>query len=266
MTVQLFCGDCLEIMPMLAEKSIDAVICDPPYGTTSAKWDFIIPLELMWQNLLRISKKNAAMVLFCSQPFTSDLITSKKILFRHSWIWNKKQSGSFFNAKYGPLRITEDVAVFAIQKPAYYPIMRNGKMRLKGGAKSPCKTASNGLMTFETINDEYFPVNILEFPNCANKQDNVHPTQKPVELMEYLIKTYTQEGETVLDFTCGSGSTGVATVNLGRNFIGIEKDPQYFEIAKERIAEAERRKNNEFFVKKPDAPTLFDFILEDKKQ
>jgi DNA modification methylase len=265
MTVQLFCGDCLEIMPKLADKSIDAVICDPPYGTTSAKWDFIIPLESMWAELIRLSAKQSPILLFCSQPFTSDLIVSNKKMYRHSWIWNKKQSGSFFNAKFGPLRITEDIAVFSEEKPSYYPIMTKGKMRMKGGAKEPCKTASNGLMSYSTFNNEYYPTNILEFPNCSNKQDNVHPTQKPVELMEYLIKTYTREGETVLDFTCGSGSTGVAAVNLGRSFIGIEKDPQYFEIAKERIAEAERRKNNEFFVKKPTAPTLFDFMLEDKQ-
>ena len=265
MTIQLFCGDCLEIMPTLPDKSVDAVICDPPYGTTSASWDFVIPLEAMWATVKRVCKLQAPIVLFCSQPFTSNLITSNQKQYRHSWIWNKKQSGSFFNAKFGPLRITEDVAVFSQEKPTYYPIMRSGKMRVKGGAKSPCKTASNGLMTYEALNDEYFPINILEFPNCAHKQENVHPTQKPVDLMEYLIKTYTQEGETVLDFTCGSGSTGVACVNTGRNFIGIEKDPRYFEIAKERIAEAERRKNNEFFVKKPDSPTLFDFMLEDKQ-
>jgi DNA modification methylase len=276
MTVQLFCGDCLEIMPTLADKTIDAVVCDPPYGTINCSWDSIIPLEIMWIELNKKVKKNGAIAIFCSQPFTSKLIMSNPKMFRYCWVWDKNSAGNILIAKYQPLKFTEDIAIFSKDSHFYLPqFLRGFKDRTmekptekKGDIFSGIKSNSFFKTTTNKPGDARYPSNIIRIEKQASECCNakaVHPTQKPVELMEYLIKTYTQEGETVLDFTMGSGSTGVACVNLGRNFIGIEKDPQYFEIAKERIAEAERRKNNEFFVKKPDAPTLFDFMLEDKQ-
>jgi site-specific DNA-methyltransferase (adenine-specific) len=191
----------------------------------------------MWEQLKRIIKPNGAIVLFGSQPFTSALIMSNPKMFKHHWIWNKKQMGNFANAKYMPLKIQEEIVVFADGRVKYYPQMRKGKMRKKGGGKKRTETMNNFIKPEHfTVNDDYFPVNILEdFPNCANKTGRQHPTQKPVALMEYLIKTYTNEGEIVLDFTMGSGTTGVACKNLNRRFIGIELDEKYFEIAKTRI-------------------------------
>jgi site-specific DNA-methyltransferase (adenine-specific) len=268
MTVQLFCGDCLEIMPKLADKSIDAVICDPPYGTTACKWDSVIPFAPMWEQLKRIIKQNRAISLFSSQPFTSALVMSNPKMFRYQWVWDKKIPSGMTYSRFQPMRQHEDILVFSTDNAAYYPqIILRDKPIKSGGQKnlnSQSTTIDNYKVDgFKRTYEFKNPTTILTFDKV--RKDSVHPTQKPVELMEYLIKTYTQERETVLDFTCGSGSTGVAAVNLGRSFIGIEKDPRYFEIAKERIAEAERRKNNEFFVKKPTAPTLFDFMLEDKQ-
>lgn len=267
MTVQLFCGDCLEIMPTIAEKSVDAVICDPPYGTTSCAWDSAIPLEPMWEQLKRIIKPSGAIVLFGSQPFTSALVMSNIKMFRYCWVWDKALSTGFLNAKKMPLRQTEDICIFYRSLPTFKPqmIMR-GKIRCKNTSHGrDSDVYRKGLISIPKFNNIYYPTTLLRISNASRGGDKIHPTQKPVALMEYLIKTYTNEDETVLDFTAGSGTTGVACVNTNRSFIGIEKDPQYFEIAKERIAEAERRKNNEFFVKKPTAPTLFDFMLEDKQ-
>jgi site-specific DNA-methyltransferase (adenine-specific) len=166
-------------------------------------------------------------------------------MFKHQWIWNKKQSGSFANAKFAPLKIFEEINVFAHGKVTYFPQMKTGKPRKKGGAKKPCETMSKCLVGYSTFNDQYYPVAIIEFPNCSNRKENVHPTQKPVALMEYLIKTYTNEGEIVLDFTMGSGTTGVAAVNLKRDFIGIELDKGYFDIAQARIKAAEEAYAND---------------------
>ncbi len=265
MTVQLFCGDCLESMKEIESGSIDAIITDPPYGTTACKWDSIIPLEPMWEQLKRIIKPSGAIVLFGSQPFTSALVMSNIKMFKYMWAWLKSNATNFLNAKKQPLRCFEDVILFCGGQSTYNPEMVDRGIR-KVSRRVGTKTDVYGKADKETLYDSTarYPTQLIEMPNRTD--DKFHPTQKPVALMEYLIKTYTNENETVLDFTCGSGSTGVAAVNLGRNFIGIEKDPQYFEIAKERIAEAERRKNNESFVKKPTAPTLFDFMLEGKKQ
>lgn len=243
---KIYNGDCLEVMENIPDKSVDMILCDLPYGITgrkseASKWDNIIPFEDMWKQYNRIIKHNGAIVLFGREPFSSKLVSSNYKGYKHKWVWNKKQSGSFQNAKYMPLQIEEDILVFTSngEKVNYYPIMRKGKMRKKGGSKVKNKL-TNELGFSESYNDEYYPVNILEFPN--KRIGKVHPTQKPVDLLEYLIKTYTNEGELVLDNCMGSGSTGVACVNTNRKFIGIELDENYFNIAKERIEEAVKKK------------------------
>ena len=235
-------GDCLSLMKMLLDESVDAIICDPPYGTTQCKWDSIIPFDLMWNELNRIIKPNGAIVLFGSQPFTSKLIVSNIKNYKHKWIWNKKQSGSFINAKFMPLQIDEDIIIFANGRVNYYPIMRKGKMRKRGGAKETNNAIGlNGLKEgYSNYSDLYYPINIYELANPRKKK--FHQAEKPIELMEYLIKTYTNENETVLDFTMGSGTTGVACVNLNRNFIGIELDENYFNIAEMRIKQSAKAK------------------------
>jgi site-specific DNA-methyltransferase (adenine-specific) len=234
---QLLQGDCLELMPELADKSIDMILCDLPYGTTACKWDVIIPFEPLWAQYKRIIKDNGAIVLFGREPFTSKLIVSNLNCYKHKWVWNKKQMGNYANAKYMPLQIEEDIVVFAKGRVNYYPEMRTGKLRKKGGGKKQCMSMSSFIKPEHfTVNDQYYPVNLLEdFPNCSNKNGRVHPTQKPVPLLEYLIKTYTNEGDLVLDNCMGSGSTGVACKNLDRDFIGMELNEKYCEIAKNRI-------------------------------
>jgi len=216
-------------MKDIPDQSVDMCLTDPPYGTTACKWDNIIPFEPMWEQLKRIVKPSGAICLFGSEPFSSRLRLSNIKMFKYDWIWNKSQSGNPFMAKKQPLKIYEIISVF--NSHTYRPIMRPGKMRIKGGG-SGFKVFGN---TTANINDEYYPTSIINFSNCANKSKKLHPTQKPVALLEYLIKTYTLEGETVLDFTMGSGSAGVAAKNLNRKFIGIEKDENYFNIAKNRI-------------------------------
>lgn len=228
--IELKCGDCLEIMKDIQDKSIDMILCDLPYGTTACKWDNIIPFELLWEQYNRIIKDNGAIVLFGSEPFISNLIVSNIKDFKYKWIWNKKQTGNPFLCKKQPLKIYEEIAIF--HSKIYYPQMRKGKLRQKGGGKRDNLFVGN--ITLKT-NDEYYPTAIIDFPNCRDKGGRLHPTQKPVDLLEYLIKTYTNENETVLDNCMGSGSTGVACVNTNRNFIGIELDQNYFNIAKERI-------------------------------
>jgi site-specific DNA-methyltransferase (adenine-specific) len=232
--IHLMQGDCLELMREIPDGSVDMVLADPPYGTTACKWDTVIDLPAMWAELKRIIKPNGAIVMTASQPFTTTLISSNIKMFKYCWVWDKKQGGNPLNAKRQPLRITEDVVVFNIKK--YIPQMRTGRLRKKGGITKQPETTGKVDLDFSSYNDQYYPTNILRIPNCSNKKSRVHPTQKPVALMEYLIKTYTNEGETVLDFTMGSGTTGVACVNTGRNFIGIELDQAYFEIAKKRIS------------------------------
>lgn len=239
--IKLYHGDCLEIMDRIIENNIkvDMILCDLPYGTTMAKWDVIIPFDKMWQRINLLMKNNGAIVLFGTQPFTSELIHSNIKKFKHQWIWNKANGTNFMKLKYQPNKIHEDIVVFEKngEKVNYYPIMTKGKMRTKGNNKAYTpETFSNHTKT-KTKNDLYYPKSILEFSNAGRtgKSKKVHPTQKPVELLEYLIKTYTLEGETVLDFTMGSGSTGVACQNTNRNFIGIELDEKYFDIAKDRI-------------------------------
>lgn len=225
-------GDCLEKMKEIPDKSVDMILCDLPYGTTACKWDTIIPFKPLWEQYNRIVKPNGAIVLFGSEPFSTLLRYSNLKMYKYDWIWNKKIAGNPFIAKHQPLKTFENIIVFSKGKLKYNPQMTTGKMRKKGGGKSKL---FNVECTSNT-NDLYYPVAILEFSNA--KRNQLHPTQKPVALLEYLIKTYTNEGETVLDNCMGSGSTGVACLNTNRSFIGIELDENYFNIANERIEKA----------------------------
>ena len=229
--VWLMKGDCLERMKEIPSGSADMILADVPYGTTACAWDSIIPLEPMWEQLKRIIKPNGAIVMSASQPFTTTLIASNMKMYRHQWVWNKNNSAGFVTAKIRPMAICEDILVFGAAKVNYYPQMTTGKMRKKGGYS---KSDNYGVVPSATMSDQYYPKNLIEISNASQK-GKVHPTQKPVALMEYLIKTYTNEGETVLDFTAGSFTTGVACKNLNRKFIGIELDDHYFEIGKNRI-------------------------------
>lgn len=235
--LNLMLGDCLERMKEIPDGSVDLVLTDPPYGTTACKWDSVIDIALMWEQLKRIIKPKGAIVLFGSQPFTSVLVCSNLKMYKHNWMWEKSRSGSAVSAKHCPVKIHEDVLVFCKNSPNYYPIMEEGtpysrKSRYKGDNNHKFGIASN----VETNNiGVRFPKSIRFEKQNWSKQQQLHPTQKPVTLMEYLIKTYTKEGETVLDFTMGSGTTGVACVNTNRKFIGIEMDGGYFDIAKNRI-------------------------------
>jgi site-specific DNA-methyltransferase (adenine-specific) len=242
----LMMGDCLERMKEIPDGSVDMILTDPPYGTTACKWDSIIPLEPMWEQLKRIIKPNGAIVMTASQPFTSVLVASKLTMFKYEWIWEKNRGSNFGAAKYQPLKEHESVLVFSKTggRVNYYPI----KEPRKGAGADRVKYKFNGSNTGKRDTYNGFIDNrkgheeeALRYPSTIQKhntQVGLHPTQKPVTLMEYLIKTYTNESETVLDFTMGSGSTGVAAKNLNRNFIGIELDENYFNIAKERISKA----------------------------
>ena len=229
-------------MKDIPDGSVDMVLADPPYGTTACKWDSIIPLEPMWEQLKRVTKKNAAIVMTASQPFTTTLISSNMRMFKYCWVWVKEQSHTPLNAKHQPLKVHEDITVFSKSAGTfskkgsmrYFPVMTTGKPYISNKVKDGSH-ATHGSMNMDasTVNNgTRYPKSVVK----VSRERGKHPTQKPVALMEYMIKTYTNEGETVLDFTMGSGTTGVACKNLNRNFIGIELDPDYFKIAQERIA------------------------------
>ena len=234
--MRLYCGDCLEQFNNIADGSVDLLLTDPPYGTTACKWDSVIPFEPMWKQVWRVLKPNGAAVFTASQPFTSALVMSQIERFRYDFSWDKKGITGHLNAKRRPLRRHEDILVFCFAgDPTYVPQMRTGKLRTKGGRKDKDDQTYGKCASGTVVNDQYYPTSVVEISNAGDKSSRVHPTQKPVALMEYLIKTYTNEGETVLDFTMGSGTTGVACKNTGRNFIGIERDEKYFQIAVSRI-------------------------------
>jgi site-specific DNA-methyltransferase (adenine-specific) len=225
-------GDCLEIMPTLADKSVDMILCDLPYGTTACKWDTIIPFEPLWRQYKRVIKNNGAIVLTASQPFTSALVMSNPGGFKYCWVWDKALPTGHLDAKRRPMRQHEDIAVFAPGRVTYNPEMRTGKFRKKGDSgQSECYGKFNRVVSF---NDQYYPTSILRISN-ADQTKKEHPTQKPAALFEYLIRTYTNEGDMVLDNCAGSGTTGVACMNTGRKFILIEKDPTYCDIIRKRI-------------------------------
>lgn len=236
MRIDLRHGDCLELMKDIPDKSIDMILCDLPYGTTKNKWDSIIPLDKLWVQYERIIKDTGVIVLFSQMPFTAELTHSNLKLFKYEWIWEKDNGTGFLNAKKMPLKIHENILVFYKKLPTYNPQMRTGfkPYKCKQGRHSTNYGAyEQGYIT--ESNGERYPIDIIEF----KKDSGLHPTQKPVALLEYLIKTYTNENDLVLDNCMGSGSTGVACINTNRNFIGIELDENYFNIAKERI---EKRK------------------------
>ena len=239
---ELYLGDCLEVMDRLIKQGVkvDCILTDPPYGTTACKWDNVIPFEDMWLRLNKLIKPNGAIVLFGNEPFTSCLITSNLKGFKYRWDWNKKIPSGMSYAKYRPMQQTEDISVFTKngEKTVYNPQMIKRERPIKSGGNKKsenyygfnCMTEGNEYKkTYEYKN----PVTLIEFDKI--RKGSLHPTQKPVPLLEYLIKTYTNEGEIVLDFTMGSGSCGVACMNTNRKFIGIELDEKYFNIAIERI-------------------------------
>lgn len=233
-------AECLEAMSELPAASIDMVLCDLPYGTTACKWDAVIPFEPLWAAYRRITKPNGAVVLFGSQPFTSALLMSNPKNYKHSWVWNKRFAGNFVTAKFAPMKIHEDVCVFGFGGVNYNPQMILRDVPITNGANKcasdSAKFSANSRQDgFKKVYTHKFPESILMYP----RERGFHPTQKPVALMEYLIKTYTRPGQVVLDNTMGSGTTGVACVNTGRRFIGIERDEAYFKVACERIAEAD---------------------------
>lgn len=257
---RLLLGDCLEVMPTLGK--VDAVVTDPPYGTTTCSWDAIIPFDLMWEQVHRIIRPHRAVVLFGQEPFSSFLRTSNLSEFKYDWYWRKSRPSGFTNAKLKPLKDIEVVSVFSDGMTAngstgnmvYHP---QGVRQIKKewsrpvnyeGTKGVSPSRKSHKLN-RTLTAEGYPRQVLDFPN-PNK-DVLHPTQKPVALMEYLIRTYSNERETVLDFTMGSGTTGVAAMNTGRNFIGIELDPGYFDIACRRVEEAYRQRD--LFVPQPKA-------------
>jgi site-specific DNA-methyltransferase (adenine-specific) len=233
-------GDCLEVMATIAPASVDLILCDLPYGTTQNKWDSVIPLDQLWAHYNRIAKPNAAVVLTAQAPFDKVLGASNVSALRYEWIWRKEAGTGFLNAKRAPLKDHENVLVFYREPPTYNPQMRTGFKPYKGkySAKNLGSDNYGSSALSGEVHREYegrYPLTVLDFPRDRNK---VHPTQKPVALMEYLIRTYTNEADTVLDNCMGSGTTGVACANTGRNFIGIERDPGYFEIARKRIEAA----------------------------
>ena len=236
-------GDCLKRLKEIPDGSVDLILCDPPYGTTACKWDSVIPFKEMWSELKRVVKnEKSAIVLFGNEPFSSALRMSNIKDYKYDWVWVKTKPSGHLNAKRQPMRKTELVSVFYKGQANYYP---QGLIRGEFNNNRPSRSRKTpgeyvhgqereiGLSAFTN-----YPVNILEYSNPNNS--SYHPTQKPVALLEYLIKTYTIKGETVLDFTMGSGSTGVAAINIKRKFIGIEKDKGYFKIACERILKASK--------------------------
>jgi len=234
MRIKLYHGDCLKIMDNLIKENIkvDAIITDPPYGTTDCKWDSIIPLDKMWEKINKLTNERTPIILFGNEPFSSHLRISNLKYYKYDWKWNKTQITGFLNAKKQPLRKMEDIMVFYKKQPSYNPQMTKGKpysIKRKHSTDNYSKQIEN-----ETKNNgERYPTNLIDIPQIRVKGG--HPTQKPVELMEYLIKTYTNENDLILDFTMGSGSTGVACKNLNRRFIGIELEEKYYKMARKRI-------------------------------
>jgi len=258
--IDLRLGDCLEVMKAIEDNSIDAIITDPPYGTTACKWDSVIPFDLMWEQLNRIIKPNGAIVLFGSEPFSSALRMSNIKNYKYDWIWEKSMPTGMATSSFMPMKYHEIISLFINNgKPTFNKQLAERSASGKVRATTPIygnSDKSNHVAIGKTEAKQYNPTKvnpktILKFNSVANSKGKVHPTQKPVALMEYLIKTYTNEGETVLDFTMGSGSTMVACVGTNRNGIGIEMDENYFNIASERVEKKRKEKEIE-------APTLFN--------
>lgn len=250
--INLMLGDCLERMKEIESGTVDMILCDLPYGTTCCSWDAVIPFEPLWEQYERVIKENGAIVLFAAQPFTAVLACSNLNLFRYEWIWEKPAATGFFNANFQPLRAHENILVFYKSKPKFNPIKTFGHERKTAKRKDVGSEHYGKQINIKSYDStERYPRSVQVF-NSDKQKSNFHPTQKPVALCEYLIRSYTDDGETVLDNTMGSGTTGVACVNLNRKFIGIEQEQKYFDIAQERIAAAikereEGPKQNDLF-------------------
>lgn len=255
--IELHYGDCLEIMKSMPDKSVDAVITDPPYGTTNIKWDKPIDLKLFWKEILRISKDKSPILSFSSQPFTTDLINSNRKMFRYEIIWKKTTPSGFLNANVAPLRAHENIEVFYKKSIVYHPIkskvVRTDLRRVRRQIACRAKQYRDMKMSDWIEKGERFPTDVIEFSNWngvsfgnKRKDSTKHPTQKPVDLMSYLVLTFTNPGDVVFDPYMGSGTTAIACVQSGRNFIGIEIDPEYFKIAEKRIYDAQQQMRIEF--------------------
>ena len=237
--IKLIQGDCLEVMDSMIKQGVkvNAIITDIPYGTTACTWDTIIPFNDMWQRLNLLIEDSSPIVLFGSQPFTSELIHSNLKSFKYCWIWNKRYPANYPLAKKQPMKIHEDICVF--NSKVYYPVMTKRDVPIKKGANKGADVFHKGLEREDyqgKVYDEKYPESIIFFPT-RQEGKKIHPTQKPLDLMEYLINTYTHEGDTVLDFTCGSGTTLVAAKKLNRKCFGIELEENYCEISKQRLIE-----------------------------
>ena len=245
--IKIYNEDCLIGMRSLPDNSVDCILTDPPYGITDCYFDVRIPFEPMWEQFKRVTKRNAAIVLFSQMPFGAELIMSNRKMFRYEWIWEKSLGAGFLNAKKMPLRCHENILVFYQQLPTYNPQFTQGEPyranKLSSRSKNYGKIKLGGSPCV-TSNGNYYPRDVIQY---GDYNHTPHPQQKPVDLLEYLIRTYTNEGEVVLDATMGSGSTGVAAVNTGRKFIGFEKEQNFFEIAQKRIDEALAKKRQELF-------------------
>lgn len=246
--VNLKCGDCLEIMKEIPDKSVDMILCDLPYGTTTCKWDNVIPFEPLWEQYNRIIKENGAIVLFGCEPFSSQLRLSNLKNYKYDWYWQKERLTNIAQVKKRAGKVIENICVFYKKQPTYNPQMsiHIGSLRsnkVKNGKLGILTDRQNKKVFEYKDNGLRYPIQVIQFKRDCLKS-NLHPTQKPVALLEYLIKTYTNENELVLDNCMGSGSTGVACINSNRNFIGIELDTKYFEIACERIDIAKKSGGN----------------------
>ena len=244
--IKLYNNDCIEVMKQLISEgvTVDCIITDLPYGTTPCPWDVVIPFEDMWECINKIIKPNGAIVLFGQEPFSSLLRISNIKNYKYDWIWKKERLTNVFQVKRRPGKVVENISVFYKKQPTYHPqkTKHNGPLRtnkISDNAGFSITQTGSGTKPIEYNDDgTRYPLQIIEFNRDSMYEEKYHPTQKPIELLEYLIKTYTNEGEIVLDFTMGSGSTGVACKNLNRSFIGIELDENYFNIATERIDKA----------------------------
>lgn len=237
----LYLGDCLELMKQLPDASVDLILCDLPYGTTACAWDSVIPFPLLWAEYRRIAKPSAAIVLTAAQPFTTALIASNMGAFKYEWIYEKTNPKGFLSAKRRPLTAHENVCVFSFGTPPYFPQKWTIPEHLRTKRKHATSKTSGecyGSRELKRWDDDgsRFPTSVIGFSNRVGRDENYHPTQKPLELMEYLVRTYTSEGDVVLDNCMGSGTTGVACMNTGRRFIGMELEPKYFQISLKRIS------------------------------
>ena len=239
MDIKLIQGDCLEKMKDIPDGSIDMVLTDPPYGTTACKWDTVIPFEPLWEQLKRVIKPNGAIVMTASQPFTSALVMSNPKMFKYEWVWEKSKAVGYLNSKIMPLVAHENIVVFSQGKTTYNAQKTSGHAPYnKGKSHRPTDVYGKQVEVLVKNDDGTRHPRTVQYFKTAENEGKLHPTQKPVALFEYLIRTYTNEGETVLDNCMGSGTTGVACANTNRNFIGIELDEGYFKIAQDRINQA----------------------------